>query len=871
MSAISKAYWPAERKRGQMKKILKNLLFLTIIFSVSLFIVPRIKSVYAENDPQSGIYFDSDGIFVFATYNRIATSNVVYSTVGWIIKKYEEPIGAAGQISVVIPTPNYSYEIIDKDNPGYKYVYFIMEREEVLDFINSVSPSWKDYLIKYGGMVYLDSVMTVEERGVPKGGVDSRGNGYGEIYIDYDGISTARGWADPYCLKDYFDIPVAFPVLLKKPEIQIPEDNIKTDQRVIGSSVIAGVTLGSNRMGEEEYDIALGIPSGEDIYAYGMADRYYVEGQLLKNTGVVQVPVKVTTDYTLKWTDITGKDRTESVQVNRYYYVQKSFEYYTVDKFMTYKLSKVVIDGECIEKADYAVEVPDLNVVKQTYGDKKNHIRVEEGSIYAGEKTIYSSNNRKPDIPDENQEELAKKSNAAIKVRNDSLYAGGNIILSGEWTDKGSYSIGYPNQKEVIYKTGLIIHEKMPNGQYNDMSAVYKYVCGDKVKSISAHAGVLTVHTPIVCSAGVTAPKKYNMAVEPKANQLVAGTDFSIICKNYGKHRDIKGYGEQDYSMYMDKGYVKFPFEVVINNKKYSENTWIEVNGIGVICHIPESVSLGNYRVEYAALARNSSITDISSAISNGAIGDAANMEFTQYGAVSTIDVQVIGTISGFSVECNDKTAYVGSSIGFYRKTPDNAESMPLAVEEVLLSYKVKVRSCGIGEAAEDKLIGNISYYYINDGERYEADVYVAGKHDILGRMSYERLADIVEFGEGDKIQVSDGVYQWEKTMELGDSLLIMPKGIKPDNEETVNQYAYRGGNILINFDINGYSGNNWEYSYINVENFPKGYCNMWKTEGYLYDFVDKNGTKYKLTDGDSIIIAIKGGIYEDYEVIGTH
>ena len=45
----------------------------------------------------------------------------------------------------------------------------------------------------------------------------------------------------------------------------------------------------------------------------------------------------------------------------------------------------------------------------------------------------------------------------------------------------------------------------------------------------------------------------------------------------------------------------------------------------------------------------------------------------------------------------------------------------------------------------------------------------------------------------------------------------------------------------------------------------------MWKTEGYLYDFVDKNGTKYKLTDGDSIIIAIKGGIYEDYEVIGTH
>lgn len=856
-----------------MIKIFKNLLFLMFFFGVSLFIVPQSANVYAESSSQSAIYFDGSGNFVFSTYDRAATSNIVYSTVGWIIKRYEEPIGMAGQISAVIPIPKYSYEIIDKDNPGYKYNYFVMEGEQVLGYISSVSQTWADYLKKYGGTVYLDSVMTVEEKGVPKGGVDSSGVGYGEVYIDYNGISTARGWADPYCLLDYFDIPLAFPDFIIKPEVQILENSVKTQKIVIGSSIIAGIILGSHEMGYEEYDTALGIPSGEDIYAYGMADRYYEEGVLLKNTGVVNVPVQVTTDYVLKWTDITGKERTEKVQADRYYYVQKGFEYYTIDSFSIYELTGVSIDGECIEGSEYNINVPKLKVDMETYGNKEKHIMVTEGSVYAGEKTIYSSDNRKPDIPDENQEELAKKSNAAIKVRNDSLYVEGKAILRGEWADNCTYNKHSQSQKEVIYKTGLTIHEKIPNGPYNDTTAVYKYVCGNNVKNISVNGGTLTVHTPIVCSAGVSAPKKYNMSVNPKANQLAAGTDFSIICKNTGMHRDIKGYGERNYSMYMDRGYVKFPFEVIIDNKKHSENTWIEVKGTGIICHIRESVSLGNYRIEYAALAKNSSISisDISTAISNDIIGYGANMEPAQHGAISTIDVEVIGTISGFSVECNGKAAYVGRRTGFYGKAPDNAESMPLAAEEAPLSYRIKVRSCGIGAMPEDKLAGGISYYYIKDGERYEADVYVSGNHDILGRMSYERVPDRVEFGASNKMQVSDGVYQWEKSITMGENLLVMPKGIKPDNEEIINQHAFRGGNILINFDINGYSGNSWEYSYINVENSPKGYCNMWKTEGFLYKFVDKKGTEYDLIDGDSIIIEIMGGIYEDYEIVGTH
>lgn len=868
-----------------MKKLFKNLLFLTVIIGVSLFIVSQTESVYAGYETyitnnispkekaasQKSIYFDEDGKFIFCTYDRIATSNVVYKTVGWVIKKYDEPVGVAGQISAVIPMPNYSYMIIDKENLGYRYSYFVMDGEQVLDYIYNISQAWGDYLKKYGGTVYLDSVMTVSEKGVPKGGVDSAGKGYGEVYIDYEGISTARGWADPQCLRAYFNIPVAFPPVLEKPDIQIPKDSIKTTKIVIGSSAIAGITLGSHERGYEEYDISLGIPSGEDIYAYGMADKYYAEGVLIKNTGVVNVPVKVITDYVLKWTDTEGKDREEKVQVSRYYYVQKSFEYYTADDFKVYELTGITIDGECIEKTSYDIDVPRLKAVTHNYGGTENHIMVTEGSIYAGEKVIYSVNSRKPDIPDENQEEFAKRSDASIKVRNDSLCVDEKAVLSGEWTDKGVYENFSLNQKEVIYKTGIIIHEGALNGQYNDLAAVYQYVCGGNIKSIPVKAGALTVHTPIVCSAGVAVPRKYNMAVKPKANQLVAGTDFSIVCKNIGTHRQIKGYGDRDYSMYMGKGYVRFPFEIVINNKKYNENTWIEVKGTLDLCYIPESVPLGNYKIEYAALAKNSGITDLSSAVEKRVMGNTANMSIEQYGAVSTVEVEVIGMIRGFSVECNEKTAYVGSRIGFNRKTPDTAYAMPLEVKETPLSCRVRVESCGIGKEAEDKLIGDISYYFIKDGEIYEADIYVCGKHDMLGKASYERVNDRVELGENDKVLVSEGVYQWEKNIEFGENLLVMPKGIKPDNEKIVNQYAFRNGNILINFDINGYSGNTWEYSYINVENFRRGYCNMWKTEGYLYDFVDKDGVKYSLTDGDSIIIEAMGGIYEDYEIVGTH
>lgn len=862
-----------------MKKVFKNLMFLTIFLNVSLFIMSQTKNVYAAYgketmvrvSAESAIYFNEEGNFVFSTYDRIATSGIRYKTVGWTIKKYQEPIGAEGQISVVIPTPNYSYEIVDKDNPSYKFSYFVMDGEDLLAYIYNVSSEWRDYLSRYGGTVYLDSIMTVMEGETLKGGVDSSGNGYGEVYVDFNGISTARGWADPECLRDYFDIPVAFPRFVRPLSVQIPEDNYNISEISIGNSTLASMTIGSHKYGEEEFDLSLGIPSGEDIYVYGMADRYYGEGKLIKNTGQVNVPVKVTTDYTLKWTDLSGVNRSEKVNVDRYYYVQKSFEYYTVKEFNVYELNKVSINGECIEKTDYDISVSKLNITTKSYGDVENHISVTEGSIYAGEKVIYSANYRKPDIPDENQMELAKSSNAGIKVRNDSLSVGDKEILNDKWTDKGTYTYSISDEKETIYKTGIIINEKSQNREYDDIKAVYSYVCNDKIKEVNVSAGALTVHTPVVCSAGVSAPKKYNMASVPKSNQIVAGTDFYVTCKTTGAHRDIMGYGEKDYSEYVDKGYVSFPFEVKINNEKYSENTWIEVNNTGSVCYIPENVSLGNYNIQYVVLAKNSSITDISSAIENGTIGKGANMSLTEYGAVNTVEVQVIGTIRGFSIESDDGTVYVGDRIGFNGKTPDSAGNMPLSTEKIFTECRLRVESCGFGALAEDNIIANVSYYYIKNGERIEADVYVSGKHDILGGQSYKKLAETVKFEEGDKTLVADGIYQWETTLEVGEYLVAMPKGINPDSEEVVNQYALRGGNILINFDINGYSGKTWEYSYINVENSPKGYCNMWKTEGYTYEFMDKMGDRYLLEDGDGIVIEIGGGIYEDYEVVGTH
>ena len=62
-----------------------------------------------------------------------------------------------------------------------------------------------------------------------------------------------------------------------------------------------------------------------------------------------------------------------------------------------------------------------------------------------------------------------------------------------------------------------------------------------------------------------------------------------------------------------------------------------------------------------------------------------------------------------------------------------------------------------------------------------------------------------------------------------------------------------------------------WHLSYINPENEQKGYCNMWKRQGFSYERVDAHGTRFHFLDGDFLLFDLKQTLHRDYESWGTH
>lgn len=82
-------------------------------------------------------------------------------------------------------------------------------------------------------------------------------------------------------------------------------------------------------------------------------------------------------------------------------------------------------------------------------------------------------------------------------------------------------------------------------------------------------------------------------------------------------------------------------------------------------------------------------------------------------------------------------------------------------------------------------------------------------------------------------------------------------------------------GFLIVNFHIYADSEKERRLSYTNEENASLGYCNMWKTEGYVYHRRDGNGRTFHLKDGDFAVFSYGMGQAassgEEYLAGGTH
>lgn len=189
-------------------KLEKNRILLAFaVMVVCLFFVMPV----ARTEAGEQLYFDEQGNLRMTTYDRIATNNKTYKTIGWTIKRYDMPIGA-GNESVVVVLEDDGEPQVDSANPAYQYCYFWCDKQTIFDKIGQVSAQWQKELYSSGGTVYLDAVMTVCVDGIPQGGfLDSGNTSWGRVFNTFEGISQAESWTDPEALRSHYNKQVYFP------------------------------------------------------------------------------------------------------------------------------------------------------------------------------------------------------------------------------------------------------------------------------------------------------------------------------------------------------------------------------------------------------------------------------------------------------------------------------------------------------------------------------------------------------------------------------------------------------------------------------------------------------------------------------------
>jgi hypothetical protein len=82
-------------------------------------------------------------------------------------------------------------------------------------------------------------------------------------------------------------------------------------------------------------------------------------------------------------------------------------------------------------------------------------------------------------------------------------------------------------------------------------------------------------------------------------------------------------------------------------------------------------------------------------------------------------------------------------------------------------------------------------------------------------------------------------------------------------------------GFLIVKLQIYADRNGTRSLSYVNENNAAKGYCNMWKTEGFCYERTDENGINFHLQDGDFAVFYYgkrqSASAGDDYATGGTH
>lgn len=299
---------------------------------MSVFFLCQNSSVYAGEN----LHFDSEGNLKMTTYDKIATSDITYRTLGWTIKKNNKPRDAEGNFYAVIRMEQNGDVVIDPENPDYRYSEFICDKDVIFSKIGKASEEWQETLYTHGGKVYLDAIMTVCIDGEPRGSLNSDGSVSGEVYFDFDGIAGAQPWADKEPLRTHFDKEVEFsgnPALLLKDCSYV----VRHYEYFQGKGTVYPLSrYGKNSAGKVKAKKSK-TWNAADLSAY---DFQYVEAKIVKHYKDGTEQAVKSTDTSVTFTH--NKQEIVSIEV-LYYYSRKE---QTEERVDTYHLKDGKVQSE---------------------------------------------------------------------------------------------------------------------------------------------------------------------------------------------------------------------------------------------------------------------------------------------------------------------------------------------------------------------------------------------------------------------------------------------------------------------------------------------------------------------------------------------
>lgn len=548
--------------------------------------IGMIYVIYASSHDFEPMYFNEDNQLSFETIDN-AARGIAYKTLGWVIKKYDLPRDDPNNMQIVCTLRDESYVGDD----GKAHTLFYVNREDILKKIGQISKEWEMELRNVGGVVYLDSIMTVRENGILQGELYDNGSSSGEVYFTYEGISNARYWRNPTDLMQDYDRTVIIKPdpdeYISHPEIIQVEDCISSFHYLNGKPNVTNQASIYN----DQFDVTTAIPTSETVNIAGDFSRYAYQTTYQKVTGQRTYGVKVNVKTVLVWKDINDQEKREEVNFSKWYYVNRQYKYYKLLDFELFRLNRWIFENDITGYHSLDYNEP-LDIVEQRQSGVQEPKVLE--NIFIDEGTIYGENNYRPTVIVQDYTQEVNSLIGEFQVKSDIIRIEGEEIL-------GDSGASFPKKETDVnlQSKNFYIEAHKDNGIHISKSfSFYRNIKDNSIEYLyPVKMNNVTVHTPVVCDSAIN-----NSATE---DRIEIGKEFFVSIKNVGQHNNIKGYGYGDYSRYVQNNQVKYPFDVYKNQVIIKKNTWVVSNQKEDIFSVAEYTTPGEYVIEFRSLALN--------------------------------------------------------------------------------------------------------------------------------------------------------------------------------------------------------------------------------------------------------------------------